>query len=117
MSAPDTSPRPGEARDHAILMAYDAFRICMGQKPQHASCETVMKWMALMSDKPLVTQINSGVTYLPHEFNPHKKYPWFCRDCGYPPHDEVKHIQHSDWSPAEFLNTCGSPSAQGEESR
>lgn len=28
-----------------------------------------------------------------HAYVPHKKYPWFCRDCGYPPHETLKHIQ------------------------
>ncbi|WP_315127305.1 hypothetical protein [Comamonas antarctica] len=26
-----------------------------------------------------------------HDFRPNKKYPWFCADCGYAPHDELMH--------------------------
>lgn len=26
-----------------------------------------------------------------HAFRPNKKYPWFCADCGYEPHDELMH--------------------------
>ena len=26
-----------------------------------------------------------------HDFRPHRKYPWFCADCGYPPHEILKH--------------------------
>lgn len=26
-----------------------------------------------------------------HTFNPHPKYPWFCKDCGYAPHEPLKH--------------------------
>lgn len=27
-----------------------------------------------------------------HRFVPNKKYPWFCRDCGYPPEHPVMHL-------------------------
>jgi hypothetical protein len=27
-----------------------------------------------------------------HAFKPHRKYPWFCADCGYPPHETLKHF-------------------------
>ena len=27
-----------------------------------------------------------------HRFVPNKKYPWFCRDCGYPPEHPVTHL-------------------------
>lgn len=33
-----------------------------------------------------------------HRFNPHKKYPWFCAECGYGPSEPLKHILPS-WSP------------------
>lgn len=29
----------------------------------------------------------------PHDFRPNKKYPWFCADCGYAPHDPLMHKQ------------------------
>jgi multidrug efflux pump subunit AcrA (membrane-fusion protein) len=28
-----------------------------------------------------------------HPYVPHPKYPWFCRDCGYPEHERLKHEQ------------------------
>ncbi|MBD9372077.1 hypothetical protein IB238_05465 [Rhizobium sp. ARZ01] len=31
-----------------------------------------------------------------HAFVPHPKYPWFCRDCGYAPHEALKHKQPGD---------------------
>lgn len=27
-----------------------------------------------------------------HRYVPHPKWPWFCRDCGYPEHEVLKHI-------------------------
>ena len=27
----------------------------------------------------------------PHRYQPHKKYPWFCGECGYPEHERLKH--------------------------
>lgn len=27
-----------------------------------------------------------------HRFVPNKKFPWFCRDCGYPPEHPVMHL-------------------------
>ncbi len=30
-----------------------------------------------------------------HEFEPDKKYPWFCGHCGYPPHEALKHGKSS----------------------
>lgn len=26
-----------------------------------------------------------------HTYNPHRKWPWFCADCGYPEHEQLKH--------------------------
>lgn len=28
-----------------------------------------------------------------HRFVPDRKYPWFCAECGYAPHEVLKHIQ------------------------
>ena len=28
---------------------------------------------------------------LKHKYNPHKKYPWFCADCGYAEHEFLMH--------------------------
>lgn len=28
---------------------------------------------------------------LKHKYNPHKKYPWFCADCGYAEHELLMH--------------------------
>ena len=28
-----------------------------------------------------------------HRFNPHKKHPWYCAECGYGPNEPLKHIQ------------------------
>lgn len=30
-----------------------------------------------------------------HRFTPDRKYPWFCAECGYAPHEPLKHIQES----------------------
>lgn len=27
-----------------------------------------------------------------HAFKPHPKWPWFCKECGYAPHEPLKHI-------------------------
>jgi len=27
-----------------------------------------------------------------HKYEPNKKYPWFCKHCGYPDHNEVMHL-------------------------
>lgn len=34
-----------DAKDHAILMSYDAMRICMGIKPVNATASEVIRWM------------------------------------------------------------------------
>ena len=34
-----------------------------------------------------------------HAYVPHRKYPWFCGECGYPPHEELKHL------PAQAIET------------
>lgn len=26
-----------------------------------------------------------------HPFKPHRKWPWFCGQCGYPAHENLKH--------------------------
>jgi hypothetical protein len=26
-----------------------------------------------------------------HAYRPHPKWPWWCRDCGYPEHERLKH--------------------------
>jgi len=36
--------------------------------------------------KPLPKSENSK-----HKYNPHKKYPWFCADCGYAEHELLMH--------------------------
>jgi hypothetical protein len=40
-----------------------------------------------------------------HEFRPHKKYPWFCADCGYAPHEPLKHPQVDDMT-TEHTERC-----------
>jgi hypothetical protein len=30
-------------------------------------------------------------TPLLHDFKPHPKWPWFCKECGYAPHEVLKH--------------------------
>lgn len=100
------------ARDHAITMAYDAFRLCIGSEPKYHTMMDVVRWMGLVWKVDVRDCMNREASSAvmcpaPHEYKPHKKYPWFCRDCGYPPQDEVKHVQHPDWTPAAFLNTCG----------
>ena len=27
-----------------------------------------------------------------HRYEPNKKYPWFCRHCGYAEHEEIMHL-------------------------
>lgn len=104
---------PQKAKDHAVCMAYDAFSLCMGNKPAHSSTTVmdVVRWLECVWHVDVREYLNRAAASpspsSPHEYKPHKKYPWFCRDCGYPPQDEVKHIQHPDWTPAAFLNTCG----------
>jgi chromosome segregation ATPase len=34
-----------EAKDHAVLMSYDAMRICMGLNPVNATAPEVIRWM------------------------------------------------------------------------
>lgn len=34
-----------------------------------------------------------------HKFTPHRKWPWFCRECGYAPHEQLKHIQEETTRP------------------
>lgn len=38
-----------QARDLSILMAYDAFRICLGFRPRHYTLEQVLLWMKLIT--------------------------------------------------------------------
>jgi hypothetical protein len=38
---------------------------------------------------------------LRHEYKPDRKYPWFCADCGYPPHETLKHLPAQGTSPRE----------------
>lgn len=101
------------ARDHATIMAYDAFRLCMGQEPKNHTLLDVVRWMGLVWKVDIREQMNRDAAasdaspLSPHEYKAHKKYPWFCGECGYPPHDEVKHIQNPEFTPAVFLNTCG----------
>ena len=26
-----------------------------------------------------------------HRYSPHRRYPWFCGECGYPEHERLKH--------------------------
>lgn len=33
----------------------------------------------------------------PHAYVPNRKYPWFCGECGYAPHDTLMHIQPVVW--------------------
>lgn len=33
----------------------------------------------------------------PHAYKPNRKHPQFCEECGYAPHDSVKHIQPVVW--------------------
>lgn len=103
---------PQVAKDHAVCMAYAAFALCLGNKPANSSFTVmdVVRWLECMWSVDVREYMNRAAAQAPitpHEYNPHKKHPWFCRDCGYPPQDEVKHIQHPDWTPAAFLNTCG----------
>lgn len=36
---------------------------------------------------------------LRHPFSPHRKYPWFCKHCGYPEWETLKHIQKEEGQP------------------
>ena len=91
------------ARDHATIMAYDAFRLCMGQEPKNHTLVDVVRWMGLVWKVDVRDYLNRAAAEAakpsPHEYKPHKKYPWFCDECGYPPHDEGKHLPHPDWKP------------------
>ena len=102
---------PQKAKDHAVLMAYDAFALCMGQEPKNHTLIDVVRWMGLVWKVDVRDYLNrvaaEAARPSPHEYKPHKKYPLFCDQCGYPPHDEVKHIQNPEFTPAVFLNTCG----------
>lgn len=33
----------------------------------------------------------------PHAYKPHRKHVHFCEECGYPPHETLKHIQPVVW--------------------
>lgn len=105
---------PQKAKDHAVLMAYDAFALCMGREPKNFTLLDVVRWMGLVCKIDIREQMNRDAASAasqpsPHEYKAHKKYPWFCGECGYPPHDEVKHIQNPEFTPAVFLSTCGAP--------
>lgn len=104
---------PQKAKDHAVCMAYDAFSLCLGHKPANSSTTVmdVVRWLECVWSINIFEVLRKSVTtpapISPHEYKAHKKYPWFCGECGYPPHDEVKHIQNPEFTPAVFLNTCG----------
>lgn len=38
---------------------------------------------------------------LTHDFEPHSKYPWFCKRCGYAPHEVLMHTQKEGLSDAQ----------------
>lgn len=38
-----------EAKDFAIVMGYDAMRICMGLEPKHNTLEDIVRWMKKIS--------------------------------------------------------------------
>lgn len=50
--------RAPSAHDFAIIMAYDAFRICIGGKPKNAP-KDVLRWMRLML-KPALPAVPDG---------------------------------------------------------
>lgn len=41
-----------------------------------------------------------------HQYVAHPKYPWFCKHCGYPPHEALQHPQGDD-APAREVNHEG----------
>ena len=42
------------------------------------------------ADGSLVCELRDKPDYR-HPYKPHKKYPWFCEDCGYAEHETLKH--------------------------
>ncbi len=42
------------------------------------------------SSIPTPNMVDSG--QVKHKYKPHKKYPWFCSECGYPEYTDAKHI-------------------------
>lgn len=41
-----------QAKEHSILMGYDAMRICTGLNPKHFSATEVIRWIELLTDTP-----------------------------------------------------------------
>lgn len=38
-----------DTMEHAVCMAYDAFRLCLGKAPKHFTAKQVIRWITLMS--------------------------------------------------------------------
>jgi hypothetical protein len=41
-----------------------------------------------------------------HHFVPHPKWPWFCKNCGYPPQEPLQHIQNAQGMSAGTAKTA-----------
>lgn len=59
--------------------------------------EEFVDWYAAFETRSsLEDSIPAAVSGPPlHTFKPHRRYPWFCDRCGYPPHEPLKHPQPS----------------------
>lgn len=62
--------RAGEADDHSMVQAFARHRV------------------AALGGR-------STAAPLTHAYKPHRKYPWFCAECGYPEHERLKHTPSS----------------------
>jgi hypothetical protein len=54
-------------------------------------CLGCLKDAVEKNKKPPTLNIVSSIP-VKHKYKPHKKYPWFCSECGYPEYMEAKHI-------------------------
>ena len=111
---------PQKAKDHAVCMAYDAFRLCMGNSPRTFTVMDVVRWLECVWHIDVREYLNRAAApspspISPHEYQPHKKYPWFCRECGYAPHDTIKHKPHPEWTPqTRYCANCDSVLSAGD---
>lgn len=41
-----------KALDNAVLVAYDAFRLCLGHPARHFTADEIVRWIKLLSEAP-----------------------------------------------------------------
>lgn len=57
-------------------------------------CDHCGRTYAELTTKPAPANARySNVSELLHNYKPHRKYPWFCSECGYPESESLKHPQ------------------------